>query len=296
MSSVSSEAKGGRLESTATRRRLAGKRCTRRALAYGALTLLAVVSLVPFLWGLSTSLKSIDEIFLFPPKWLPSDLRFDNYTTLWRDFPMNQWLLNSIKVSFVGVFGSLLFCSMSAYAFARLRFPGRDILFYLFLSTMMIPGAVTMIPSFVLMRYLGWIDTHYALIVPGLASAFGTFLLRQFFLTIPSELEDAARIDGARYWQIYLRIILPLSGPALATLGVFTFMGVWNDFIWPLIVINTPELMTLPVGLGFVNDVRNTDWARLMAGDMIMLAPTVVLFICAQRYFVRGITFTGMKG
>jgi multiple sugar transport system permease protein len=296
MSSVSVGSQGGRRESIAARRRLGRKRRTRRALAYGALTLLAVVSLVPFLWGLSTSLKSIDEIFLFPPKWLPSELRFDNYTTLWRDFPMNMWLWNSIKVSFFGVFGSLVFCSMSAYAFARLRFPGRDILFYLFLSTMMIPGAVTMIPSFVLMRYLGWIDTHYALIIPGLASAFGTFLLRQFFLTIPRELEDAARIDGARHWQIYLRIILPLSGPALATLGVFTFMGVWNDFIWPLIVINTPELMTLPVGLGFVNDVRNTDWARLMAGDMIMLAPTVVLFISAQRYFVRGITFTGMKG
>ena len=268
----------------------------RRILGYLAMTLIALVALLPFLWMLSTSLKAIDEVFIYPPKWIPDRLRFDNYTTLWRELPMNRWMLNSILVAFTGVVGHLLFCSMSAYAFARIHFPFREPLFYLFLVTMLVPGQVQLIPNFVLMRNLGWIDTYWALIMPGLAGAFGTFLLRQFFMTLPRELEDAARVDGASYWRIYRSIVLPLSGPALATVAVFTFIEKWNDFIWPLVVINSTERMTLPVGLSYLNTVRSTDWTRLMAGDMLTLVPMILVFAVAQRYFIRGISMTGLKG
>ena len=204
------------VESPAARRALVRRR---RLLGYLALSLLALLALIPFLWMLSTSLKSPDEVFLFPPKWVPSQLRFDNYTSLWRELPINRWILNSVLVATTGVLGHLVFCSLSAYAFARIRFPLREPLFYLFILTMLIPGQVQLIPNFVLMRNLGWIDTYWALIMPGLAGALGTFLLRQFFMTIPRELEDAARVDGAGYFRIYRSIVLPLSGPALATVA-----------------------------------------------------------------------------
>jgi multiple sugar transport system permease protein len=268
----------------------------RRLLGYLALTLVAVVALVPFLWMLSTSLKNVDEVFIYPPKWIPDQLRFDNYTSIWRELPVNRWVLNSVLVAFTGVLGHLVFCSMSAYAFARIRFPLREPLFYLFLITMLIPGQVQLIPNFVLMRNLNWIDTYWALIMPGLAGAFGTFLLRQFFMTLPRELEDAARVDGASYWRIFRSIVLPLSGPALATVGVFTFIEKWNDFIWPLVVINSTEKMTLPLGLAYLNSARSTDWTRLMAGDVVSLIPMILVFAFAQRYFVRGISLTGLKG
>jgi multiple sugar transport system permease protein len=268
----------------------------RRLLGYLALTLIALVALVPFLWMLSTSLKNVDEVFIYPPKWIPDQLRFDNYTSIWRELPVNRWILNSVLVAATGVLGHLIFCSMSAYAFARIRFPLREPLFYLFLVTMLIPGQVQLIPNFVLMRNLNWIDTYWALIMPGLAGAFGTFLLRQFFMTLPRDLEDAARVDGASYWRIFRSIVLPLSGPALATVAVFTFIEKWNDFIWPLVVINSTEKMTLPLGLAYLNSTRSTDWTRLMAGDMISLIPMILVFAFAQRYFVRGISLTGLKG
>jgi len=267
-----------------------------RIVAYLVLTAGALVSLVPFIWMVSTSLKPLDQVFVMPPQWIPDPVRWDNYTTLWQDLPMGRMIWNSVKVSVLVVIGQVIVCATSAYAFARLRFPGRELIFGLYLASMMIPGQVTQIPSFMLMRVFGWIDTHYALIIPGLASAFGTFLLRQFLLTIPVELEEAARIDGANYWHIFAHIMLPLSRPALATLGVFTFMGVWNDFMWPLITINSLDKMTLPLGLSFLNSVHSTDWTRLMAGDVIALIPVVVVFLFAQRYFIHGITLTGLKG
>ena len=268
----------------------------RRPLGYLALTTLSLVALVPFLWMVSTSLKPIEEVFVFPPRWIPSTLRFDNYTSLWRDLPINGWIFNSVLVAATGVLGHLLFCSMSAYAFARIRFPGREPLFYFFLATMLIPGHVQLIPNFALMRGLGWIDTYWALIVPGLAGAFGTFLLRQFFLTLPRDLDDAAKIDGAGHLRIYSRIILPLSGPALATVAVFTFIEKWNDFLWPLVVINSTEKMTLPVGLSYLNTIHSTDWTRLMAGDVISVVPMVAVFMLVQRFYIRGISLTGLKG
>jgi multiple sugar transport system permease protein len=268
----------------------------RKTLAYLALTLMAVLALVPFVWMLSTSLKSLDEVFLFPPKWIPSHLQFHNYTSLWRDFPMSTWIFNSLKVTLSVTIGVLITSSMAAYAFARIEFPGRNILFYMYLGALMVPGWVMLVPNFVLMRHLGWIDTHWALIIPAIGQPFGTFLLRQFFLTIPKELEEAARVDGAGHFQIFTKVILPLAKPALATLFVFQFLAIWNEFLWPLIVLNSPDKFTVPLGLGFLNTQHSTDWTRLMAGSMILLIPVIILFTVAQRYYVRGIALTGLKG
>ena len=270
-----------------------------RIVGYMALTLVALVSLIPFLWMLSTSLKSLAETYVLPPRWIPGTFRFDNYTTLWNDFPMNFWLFNSAKVAVLVTLGTLVTCSMAAYAFARIEFPGRDLLFYAFIGTMMIPGMMYQVPKFALVRELGWYDhpSHAALIVPALSSAFGVFLLRQFFLTIPKELEEAARIDGAGHWTIFVQIILPLSGPALATLGVFTFIGVWNDFLNPLLFYDELNLYTLQTGLGFLNDAHSStvNVNRKMAGDVIALIPMIVVFMAAQKYYVRGIALTGTK-
>jgi multiple sugar transport system permease protein len=278
-------------------RRARSTKRLRRILGYIALGLLAAVSLIPFFWMVSTSLKSLDEVFVYPPQWLPRTFRWDNYTSLWGDFgQFNLWILNSFKIVFVIVGAQLLICSMSAYAFARLEFPGRDLLFYLYLGSMLVPDVVNILPNYVIARELGWLDTHTSLIVPAMASAFGIFMLRQFFLSIPRELEDAARVDGASYWRIYRDIILPLSGPAIATLTVFLFIWNWNDFLSPLIMLNTPEKYTIQLGLSFVNDSRSTDWNRLMSGNLIALTPLLVVYALAQRHLVQGISLTGLKG
>jgi multiple sugar transport system permease protein len=274
-----------------------GGKTTRRALGYLALSIVAAVSLLPLVWMVSTSLKSRDEVFTYPPNFIPRTLRWDNYSSIWSDFPLfNRWILNSFKIVILIVLFQLLICSMSAYAFARLNFPGRDLIFYLYLGSMMVPDIVNIIPTFALMRQLDLIDTHAALVIPGMASAIGIFMLRQFFLTIPRELEDAARVDGAGYWRIYLDIILPLSGPAIATLGVFLFIWNWSDFISPLIYLNSPEQFTLTLGMAFLNDARSTDWERLMAGNVVSLIPLLVVYVLAQKRIVEGIATTGLKG
>jgi multiple sugar transport system permease protein len=278
-------------------RRGRGVKRMRRALGYVALSLIAAVSLLPLVWMVSTSLKSRDEVFAYPPNFIPRTLRWDNYSSIWSDFPLfNRWILNSFKIVILIVLFQLLICSMSAYAFARLNFPGRDLIFYLYLGSMMVPDIVNIIPTYALMRQLNLLDTHAALVIPGMASAIGIFMLRQFFLTIPRELEEAARVDGAGYWRIYRDIILPLSGPAIATLGVFLFIWNWGDFISPLILLNSPEQFTLPVGLALLNDARSTDWERLMAGNMVSLIPLLIVYILAQRRIVEGIATTGLKG
>jgi multiple sugar transport system permease protein len=268
----------------------------RKAAGYAGLTFLAAVALAPFLWTLSTSLKNIDEVFVYPPDLLPSALKFSNYTTLWHELPMDRWIFNSAYIVILSVLGKLILTSTAAYAFARLRWPGRDFVFYAFLSALMIPWEVTLIPGFVLMRQFGWIDTHLALIVPSIGDVFGIFLLRQFFLSIPRELEDAARIDGAGYFGVFWRIILPLSKSALAVVAVLGFIGVWNAFLWPLIMINSTDKFTLPVGLQLLNSQHGTDWTVLMAGDVIALIPVVIVYLAAQKHFVQGITLSGIKG
>lgn len=282
---------------TAPRRRLRrGPSPARKLLGYAALTLAAVIALAPFFWTLATSLKNVDEVFVYPPTLLPSTFKWSNYTSLWDAFPMDRWIFNSAYVVVLAVLGKLVLASTAAYAFARLRFPGRDWIFYMFLTALMIPWEVTLIPGFVLMRQLGWIDSHLALIVPSMGDVFGIFLLRQYFMSIPRELEDAARVDGAGYFRIFRSIVLPLSKPALAVVAVLGFMSVWNAFLWPLIMLNTPTKFTLPVGLQLLNSQHGTDWTVLMAGDVISLVPVVIVYLAAQKYFIQGITMTGLKG
>jgi multiple sugar transport system permease protein len=256
---------------------------------------LAIIVIAPFLWMILTSFKDMSEIYVYPPKWLPEKFNFDNYVNAFTAAPFGRYYLNSLIVALAVTLGQLITCSMAAFAFARLRFKGRDILFYIFLGTMMIPYNVTMIPSFMVLYWLGWIDSYYALIVPGLASAFGTFLLRQFFITIPRELEEAAYIDGATRFQVLRRIIVPLAKPALATLAIFTFMGVFNDFIWALIVINSEQMQTVQLGLAIFRDRYLTEWDLLMAGSVTAVLPILIVFFFAQKYFIKGITLSGLK-
>ena len=256
----------------------------------------SVAMLVPFAWMLSTSLKEPGDVFIYPPQWIPQPVRWENYTETVTVMPFGRFYLNSAIQAISVTALQLLTASLAAFAFARLRFRGRDALFLLYLATMMIPFPVTMIPNFVIMRYLNWIDTFRALILPPAFSAFSTFLLRQYFMSIPTEMDDAARVDGASSFRIWWQIILPLSGPALATLAIFTFLGQWNSFLWPLIVTNSEKMRTLPVGLATFQSQFSVQWHLLMAGSVIAVLPILVIYIAGQRWFVRGITLTGMGG
>jgi multiple sugar transport system permease protein len=246
---------------------------------------------------LRTSVMLPTDALKFPPIWFPETVTLGNYQNALTIQPFARYILNSLFIAVVIVFGQLLTASMGAYAFARLQFPGRDRLFLLYLATMMIPAQVTIVPLFVMIARVGWIDSYAALIVPGLSSAFLTFLLRQFFLSIPSELEDAARIDGAGYFRIFATIILPLSKPALASCGLLAFMGSWTSFLWPLIVIRTRELRPVPLGLAALRQEQGyTDFPQLMAGSVMAILPIMIVFILLQRYYVSGIALTGLKG
>lgn len=291
---------GGRPGSDAHARNQAARARRRRRVGKWLLVIFlvpaAIFMLAPFVWMLSTSLKGVGQVFEFPPRWIPEAFHWENYTRVFKVLPFGRFFLNSAIVATTVTVLQLVTCSLAAYAFARLRFPGRDPLFLAYLGTLMIPGQVILIPNFILLRYLGWIDTYWALIVPGIFSAFGTFLLRQYFLTIPGELEDAAVVDGATRFQIYTRVILPLAGPALSALAIFTFLGQWNSFLFPLVVTKSTQMSTLTVGLRTLQGQYNTDWTLLMAGAVIALAPVLLVFIFAQRYIIRGIALTGLGG
>ena len=273
------------------RRRSLGRIALHLALLAGS-----VVMLVPFAWMLSTSLKESGDIFVYPPQWIPRPVRWQNYVETVTVMPFLRFYLNStIQATAVTVL-QLLTSSLAAFAFSRLRFRGRDALFLLYLATMMIPFPVTMIPNFVIIRYLHWIDTFRGLILPPAFSAFSTFLLRQYFVSIPVELDDAARVDGASSFRIWWQVILPLSGPAVATLAIFTFLGQWNNFLWPLIATTSEEMWTLPVGLASFQGQYSIQWNLLMAGSVIAVVPILIIYLVGQKWFVRGITLTGMGG
>jgi len=271
-----------------------------KIVAYIFLSVGAVAMIAPFLWMVTTSLKEPGSLFSYNEPWwkdwIPTQFVWQNYVQAWKAVPFLRFYLNSLFVSFWVTVAQVITSAMAAYAFARLQFPGRDKIFFGYLATMMVPGAVTMIPVFILLRSLGWVDTYKAVILPGAFTAYGTFLLRQFFLTLPKELEDAAKIDGCSYFGIFWKIILPLSKPALATLTTFTFLGSWLNFMWPLIVLNTHEKFTLPVGLAYFQSLHTTNWTLLMAGSLMMVLPILIVFIVNQRYFVEGIKLTGIKG
>lgn len=261
------------------------------------LIILGLACLFPFYWMVSTSFKTEFESFQFPPTFYPHEFILDNYLDITTGLPFGLFFANSLKISFFVVFGQLFTSSLAAYGFARLQFPGRDKLFAVILLTMMVPGIVTIIPLYIIVFKLNWVNTHYPLIIPGmLSSAYGTFLLRQFMLSLPAELEDAARIDGCNSFQIYRLIAIPLMKPALATLGVFTFMGVWNDFFGPIIFLDKIEMFTVQLGANLARGQWYTSQPRLMAGSVIITIPVLLVFLFLQRYFVRGIALTGIKG
>jgi ABC-type glycerol-3-phosphate transport system permease component len=269
----------------------------RAGLRYVLLTAVALLMVGPFLWMVSTSMLGEGDMFRSPPQWIPEHWNLRNYREIMDVLPMGRMLLNSFTIALSATLGQLASCALAAYAFARMRFRGRTALYFILLATMMIPAQVTMIPVFLIMKFLGWIDTLYALIVPAFfGGAFGTFLLRQFFATIPAELEDAARIDGCGRFRIFWRIVLPLSGPALTTLALFTFMAYWNDLLGPVIYLSSIEKATLTLGLANLQSgAMTTRYDLLMAGAVLSVLPILVLFILGQRWFIRGVATTGLK-
>jgi multiple sugar transport system permease protein len=281
------------------------RRMVQRALLIGVLIAGGIVMMVPFLWMISTSLKTRAEVFAVPPTLLPGVPQWQNYPDMWNSLPFGSFFLNSIKLATLNTIGALVSCSMAAYAFAVLRFRFREPLFALLLVTLIIPFQVVLVPNFILYRLLphplstsgNWIGTQEPLWVGAfLGGAFGTFLLRQFFLAIPHELADAARVDGANPWHIYRHIYLPLARPALATLAIFTFMWTWNDLIDPIIYLRDVSSFTLTAGLSLFQGQYVGKWPLLMAGALVSVLPMIVLFILAQRHFVRGIAMSGIKG
>ncbi|WP_033341597.1 carbohydrate ABC transporter permease [Catenuloplanes japonicus] len=266
-----------------------------RVLVHVLLALGALGMVAPFIWQFLTSLKTLHHATQVPPTLAP-DWRWQNYAQIFDLIPFGQQFLNTVLMTGARAIGQVLFCSMAAYAFARLRFPGRTFIFGIFLSVLMVPPQLFIIPQYEIIARLGWLNSLPALIVPGLFSAFGTFLLRQFFLGLPVELDEAARLDGANPLRIWWSIMLPLARPGLVALGILTTIWSWNDFFWPLVVNNDPEKMTLSAGLASLQGQFMTDYPVLMAGSLLASLPVIAVFVVMQRQFVQGIAFTGTKG
>jgi multiple sugar transport system permease protein len=275
-----------------------GERRILRLLAYATMIGLVLIMILPFGWMLSTSLKTQQYILRTPPELFPNPLSFESYTQLGERIDLGRTFFNSLFVALVGTAGQLLVSSMAAYAFARMRWRGRNAVFLLYLATMMVPSVVLVLPQFIIIRLFGWANTYQALIIPALFNAFGTFLLRQSFLSLPRDFEEAAFIDGANYFTIFWRIILPLSLPALATLTILSFMGSWNAYLWPLFVARNEAVQTLPVALGVLQAGPRalTEWNLVMAGAVISVLPILIVYLFAQKWFVQSVVSNGLKG
>jgi multiple sugar transport system permease protein len=298
------------LEEPRPRRRRRRFRPT-RALRYAVLIVLAILFVAPFAYMVTASLQPLERMFQNPPQWIPTEPTLDNYRQFFGSGrAIGRWVANSFFVSITITTLQLFFNSLVAYTFAKRKFPGRDFLFFLGLATMMLPSEVTLIPNYLILRSFplvggndlygvggqGLLDSYWGLIIPSLMSPFGIFLLRQYMMSIPDELIDAARIDGAGHFRIYWKVVLPLSKPALAALAIFTFQFVWGDFYGPLIIISSPDLYTLPLGLALFNVGNRTLWNVVMAGSVLATIPMVIVFIIFQRQFVKGISLSGLKG
>ena len=255
----------------------------------------SIVMLFPFVWMILTSLKTYAESIQVPPVMIPEDFQWKNYQEVFTLLPFFKFMMNTFIITVLRTAGQLFLCSLAAYAFARIVFPGRNLLFVLALSVLMVPGQVFLLPQYMIMVKLGWLNTLQAVVVPGLFSAFGTFLLRQFFMGLPKELEEAARLDGCNHFQIYWRIMLPLAKPGLIALGIFTILWSWNELMWPMIVNSSPEAMTLAVGLSSLQGQYGTNYPILMAGSFLAVLPMLILFIILQKQFIEGIAITGGK-
>lgn len=272
------------------------RRDYRTALIYGIAIALGITMLVPFLWMLSTSLMNEFEVYQFPPRLVPLRPVWSNYPDALTAAPFGRFFLNSAIMSTVIVLGHLFTASTAGYAFARLRFPGRDRVFILFLANLMVPVIVLLIPRFLLVNAVGWVDTYAGLIVTELVGVWGIFLMRQYFLSIPRDLEDAARIDGASEWQVFWKIALPLSKPALATVALFSFVETWKSFLWPLIVTRSMAMRPVEVGIAAFHGLYFANWPFQMAAAVTAVIPILILFFLTQRYFVQGIQLAGLKG
>lgn len=278
-------------------------------LIYAVLVVGGVIFVAPFVWMVSGSVQNIGDIFRWPPQWIPRNPTLDNYARFFETQRIGRFFLNSAYVAIAVTFLQLLLASLAAYAFAKRQFPGRDALFLLTLGTMMIPGQVTLIPTYIILKHVpffggndwlgqgghGWLDSYWGLIVPQGASAFAIFLLRQYMRTIPNDLLDAARIDGASELRIWAQIVMPLCRPALAALGIFTFTYQWDNFYWPLVIVSSEDLRTLPLGLALFVVRNRTAWDLLMAGSVVATLPVLIVFLIFQRHFVRGIAMSGLK-
>lgn len=266
-------------------------------LLHAVLIIGACIMALPFVWMVLSSLKDLSQVFIVPPKWIPDPFVWSNYRDSLTALPFGRAYWNSFYINIIVVVSQLATCSMAAYAFAKISFPFREPLFVLFLATMMVPGQVTIIPLYLIMKNIGWLDTHLAIIVPSaLLNAFGVFLLRQFFRGIPKEMEEAAIVDGANRWTIYARIMLPLIKPALSALGIFTFLGMWNNFFNPLIFLSSTDKFTVPMMLNLYRGMYSTDWTLMMAGASIALIPVLIVYIIGQKYIIEGVTLSGIKG
>jgi multiple sugar transport system permease protein len=305
----------------ASRRRRGPTQAWARRLSFGlsyvVLIPIAILFLAPFAWMVSASFQQIGDMFSWPPQWIPKHPSLAGYKTFLGIGDASQaaegasrWFLNSAFVATSVTVLQLFFNSLAAYVFAKRKFPGRDAIFLLFLGTMMIPGQITLIPNYLVLKHVpffggndmfgngghGWLDSYYGLILPGCVSAFGIFLMRQYMQSIPDTLLDAARIDGASEFRIFLQVVLPLCRPALAAMGIFTFTAAWEDFFWPLIIVSSPEHYTAPLGLALFVVKNRTSWDVLMAGSVIATLPMVATFMVFQRQFIQGIAMSGVKG
>ncbi len=262
---------------------------------YLALVVSAVIMLVPFYWMVSTSLKLEADVFAYPAEWIPQPATLRHYVEVWTRLPFAKFLFNSLFVAAMITFSNVFFCTLAGYAFAKLRFPGRDKIFFVLLLTLMVPFQVNLIPLYKLMDIFRWLDTYWALIVPGATSVFGLYLMRQYIVSIPDELLDSARVDGCSEFGIFLRIVAPLALPGVATLAIFTFMGAWTDFLWPMIVTSSMEMRTLPVGIALLQEYHTTNWTQTMAGSAIAALPMIIVFLFLQRQFIEGLTAGAVK-
>jgi multiple sugar transport system permease protein len=267
-----------------------------RIISYVLLIALAMLMLLPFIWMLSSSLKLDKDVFRYPFEWIPAVPQWSNYAKIWTRIPFLTFFANTTKLTVIITFLQVATSSFAAYAFAKLDFKGRDILFLAYIASIAIPWQVYMVPQFIMMRKMSLVDTHLSLIILQAFTAFGVFLLRQFFVSIPDELLDAARIDGLSEYGIYFRIMLPLSKPALATLTIFTAVTTWNDFMGPLIYLNSESLKTIQLGLRMFINQYGADYALVMAASLVSLIPVVILFLAFQRFFIEGIASTGIRG
>lgn len=267
----------------------------RKGLLFGVLLLGAMAMILPYYWMALTSIKPFDEIHTYPPRFYVQHPTWKPYLDLFRLLPMGRSLLNSLFVATTVTASNVFFCSLAGYAFAKLRFPGRETIFLLFLCSMMIPWQVNLIPGFVIIHKLGWLNTFRALIVPNLAGAFGIFLCRQYIMSIPNDLVEAARIDGCTEFGIYRRIIFPIIKPALATLAIFTFLAQWNSFVWPLVIIHSSEMRTVPLIITVLNGQFGANFAMIMAGAVVVTLPMIAIFLVFQRQFIKGVVLTTIR-